>query len=567
MERNAIIAIVLSILVLVVWQQVFIAPQQRRLQAERALQAESEQQTPAPGTTTAAQTAQPQTAEVMPNTAGMTMPTLTPRPINTDAAQILIETPYIQAAITTQGARLISWKTVAHKDVNGAPVEFVSADAQQRGQYPLEIFTGNAALDEELNTGIYRSSTAALTMQAGDSAATVTLTYQTNSGLTVTKSFRFQADSYMTEMTLKVSDPAAFGQVVAVGWGPGLGANLEKFLQFEPEVVSKPGAQKVLREQIKKIDGVVTHSNVDWIAVNHKYFTTALFANNLSNSVSINKVQIQPKDEKEKIEPLRQIVIGLSQASASGEWRTSLYAGPKTRAELKRAFSGFEELIDYGFFRVIADPLAVFMNYLYQYLKNYGLVIIVVTILIKVIFYPLTYKSFSSMKRMQRLQPKMNALREKYKKDSQKLNQEMMNLYKEEGVNPMGGCLPMVLQIPVFFALYQVLSQSIELRGAPFLWVSDLSASETLFFKPLVLLMGASMFLQQSMTPTTVADAKQAQMFKFMPIIFTAMFWNFPAGLVLYWFMNNILTIGQQYLINKKSDDKPAKRADKRDNR
>ena len=567
MERNAIIAIVLSILVLVVWQQVFIAPQQRRLQAERALQAESEQQTPAPGTTTAAQTTQSQTAEVMPNTAGMTMPTLTPRPINTDAAKILIETPYIQAAITTQGARLISWKTVAHKDVNGAPVEFVSADAQQRGQYPLEIFTGNAALDEELNTGIYRSSTAALTMQAGDSAATVTLTYQTNSGLTVTKAFRFQADSYMTEMTLKVSDPAAFGQVVAVGWGPGLGANLEKFLQFEPEVVSKPGAQKVLREQIKKIDGVVTHSNVDWIAVNHKYFTTALFASNLSNSVSINKVQIQPKDEKEKIEPLRQIVIGLSQASASGEWRTSLYAGPKTRAELKRAFSGFEELIDYGFFRVIADPLAVFMNYLYQYLKNYGLVIIVVTILIKVIFYPLTYKSFSSMKRMQRLQPKMNALREKYKKDSQKLNQEMMNLYKEEGVNPMGGCLPMVLQIPVFFALYQVLSQSIELRGAPFLWVSDLSASETLFFKPLVLLMGASMFLQQSMTPTTVADAKHAQMFKFMPIIFTAMFWNFPAGLVLYWFMNNILTIGQQYLINKKSDDKPAKRADKRDNR
>ena len=134
-----------------------------------------------------------------------------------------------------------------------------------------------------------------------------------------------------------------------------------------------------------------------------------------------------------------------------------------------------------------------------------------------------------------------------------------MKLYKERGVNPMGGCLPMVLQIPVFFALYQTLSQSIELRGASFLWISDLSAPETIFFKPLVLMMGASMFLQQSMTPTA-ADNKQAQMFKFMPILFTAMFWNFPSGLVLYWFMNNILTIGQQYLINK-SAGKPSKKS------
>jgi YidC/Oxa1 family membrane protein insertase len=136
-----------------------------------------------------------------------------------------------------------------------------------------------------------------------------------------------------------------------------------------------------------------------------------------------------------------------------------------------------------------------------------------------------------------------------------------MKLYKQEGVNPMGGCLPMVLQIPVFFALYQTLSQSIELRGAPFLWIPDLSASETLFFKPLVLLMGVSMFWQQSITPTT-GDPKQAQMFKFMPLLFTAMFWSFPSGLVLYWLINNILTIGQQYLINK-SGKKPSKAKEK----
>ena len=174
------------------------------------------------------------------------------------------------------------------------------------------------------------------------------------------------------------------------------------------------------------------------------------------------------------------------------------------------------------------------------------------------------------MKRMQELQPHMKSLQEKYKNDRQKLNQEMMKLYKEKGVSPMGGCLPMVLQIPVFFALYQTLSQSIELRGAAFLWMTDLSAPETVSFlqgsfaepylRPLVLLMGASMFYQQSMTPTA-ADNKQAQMFKFMPILFTAMFWNFPSGLVLYWFMNNILTIGQQYLINK-GGSKPSKKLD-----
>jgi YidC/Oxa1 family membrane protein insertase len=154
------------------------------------------------------------------------------------------------------------------------------------------------------------------------------------------------------------------------------------------------------------------------------------------------------------------------------------------------------------------------------------------------------------MKSMQSLQPKVLEIREKYRKDPKVMNQKLMELYKKEGVNPMGGCLPMLLQIPVFFALYQALLVSIELRGASFLWIPDLSAPEPYAIKILVLLMGISMFIQQSMTPTT-GDPKQAQMFKFMPIIFTAMFWNFPSGLVLYWLVNNVLSIGQQYLINR----------------
>ncbi|WP_321371232.1 membrane protein insertase YidC [uncultured Desulfuromusa sp.] len=194
----------------------------------------------------------------------------------------------------------------------------------------------------------------------------------------------------------------------------------------------------------------------------------------------------------------------------------------------------------------------VVLKFFYNYLGNYGFAIILLTVCIKLIFWPLTQKSYKSMKGMQKLQPEMKKLREKYGSDKQKLNQEMMSFYKENKVNPMGGCLPMIIQIPVFFALYRVLLGSIELRHAPFmLWITDLSAKDPYYVTPLI--MGVTMFLQQKMTPTNM-DPTQEKIMLMMPVVFTFMFLNFPAGLVLYWLTNNLLTILQQYLIRRQPD-------------
>jgi YidC/Oxa1 family membrane protein insertase len=242
--------------------------------------------------------------------------------------------------------------------------------------------------------------------------------------------------------------------------------------------------------------------------------------------------------------------------------RYALYFGPRDTRILQPLGLELEKAVNFGFFDIIAKPLLWVLRFFNGFLHNYGWSIIILTILVKILFWPLTHKSYKSMKDMQKLQPKIAKLREKYKDNREKLNQETMALYKTYKVNPMGGCLPMVIQIPVFFALYSLLGYAIELRHAPFLlWINDLSAPDRLAIgvqipyvgdgiPVLTLLMGASMFIQQKMTPTA-GDPTQAKLMLFMPVIFTFMFINFAAGLVLYWLVNNVLSIGQQYYINK----------------
>ena len=228
------------------------------------------------------------------------------------------------------------------------------------------------------------------------------------------------------------------------------------------------------------------------------------------------------------------------------------YFGPKQDEFLAASGHQFEKAIYYGFFHPLSKPLMVVLKFFYSYIGNFGFAIILLTICIKIIFWPLTQKSYKSMKGMQKLQPEMKKMREKYGKDKQKLNQEMMSFYKENKVNPLGGCLPMLIQIPVFFALYRVLLGSIELMHAPFiLWITDLSAKDPYYVTPLI--MGVTMFLQQKMTPTNM-DPTQEKIMLMMPVVFTFMFLNFPSGLVLYWLTNNLLTILQQYLIRRQPD-------------
>jgi YidC/Oxa1 family membrane protein insertase len=206
-------------------------------------------------------------------------------------------------------------------------------------------------------------------------------------------------------------------------------------------------------------------------------------------------------------------------------------------------------LVDFGFFAVVAKPLLWFLKLTNKVTNNFGIDIIILSILIKIVFLPLTQISFKSMKEMQKVQPEMARLKETYKNDKAKLQQEIMLLYKRRKINPMSGCLPMLIQIPVFIALYNALQNAIEMRHAPFFWwIKDLSAKDPIYITPLI--MGATMVIQQKMTPTS-ADPAQAKMFMLMPIMFTFLFLNFPSGLVIYWLINNVLSIAHQYYLNK----------------
>jgi YidC/Oxa1 family membrane protein insertase len=228
---------------------------------------------------------------------------------------------------------------------------------------------------------------------------------------------------------------------------------------------------------------------------------------------------------------------------------------------LKSLERGLERSIDFGYFSVVSMPLLYLLRFSHWFTGSYGLDIMLLTVLIKLLTAPLTHKSYASMKQMQKLQPQMERLKEKFKDDREKLNKEIMELYRRNKVNPLGGCLPMVLQIPVFIALYNALLTPIELRHAPFMWIKDLSrpdweslpvniAGWSVGFPVLTILMGASMFIQQWMTPSA-GDPNQRRMMMLMPIMFTVMFVNFPSGLTIYWLVNNVLSIAQQYLVNR----------------
>lgn len=323
-------------------------------------------------------------------------------------------------------------------------------------------------------------------------------------------------------------------------------------LEEKSELYTFIGAQtlsddELIEDKPKDLDESpkVYKNNLVWSGFTNKYFINIL--NPLSSfeqvfiSYSDNTVQNKFSTGLLSLTKDKPILL-----------KSSVYFGPKELEILSESHHQYEKTINYGFFHPLAKPLMVVLKFFYGFIGNYGFSIILLTVCIKLIFWPLTQKSYKSMKGMQKLQPEMKRLREKYGSDKQRLNQEMMTFYKENKVNPMGGCLPMLIQIPVFFALYRVLLGSIELRHAPFmLWITDLSAKDPYYVTPLI--MGVTMFLQQKMTPTNM-DPTQEKIMLMMPVIFTFMFLNFPSGLVVYWLVNNVLTILQQYLIRRQPD-------------
>jgi len=326
---------------------------------------------------------------------------------------------------------------------------------------------------------------------------------------------------------------------VAIGPGLGQGFVDSKYLFSGPLAYD---GKKVKQQKPNKIEKDIEVKDAEWFGYTSKYFAFIKVNTDVKNAI------FKKYNNSAIVKSSTEIILN---PKSKDEKSFILFVGPKKYDLLSSYGYNLQKSIDFGVFSFLAIPMLKVMNIFYGATKNYGWSIILLTIIIKIITYPLTYKSMSSMKKMKDLQPKMTEIKEKFKGDAQKMNAAMMELYKKHGVNPMGGCLPMLIQIPIFFALYKALLVSIELKGAPFIfWITDLSEKDPYFITPI--LMGASMFFQQRLTPAA-GDPIQQKLFLFMPVIFTFMFLNFPSGLVIYWLTNNILSIGQQLIINKKT--------------
>ncbi|MBN2988713.1 membrane protein insertase YidC, partial [Pseudomonas lactucae] len=307
--------------------------------------------------------------------------------------------------------------------------------------------------------------------------------------------------------------------------------------------VSMKDMDKVAEDKLKA--PITYNVNGGWVAWLQHYFVTAWIPQPGQNNAVLAR-----KDSKGNY------IIGYTGPAmtvapgAKAETSATLYAGPKSQAVLKELSPGLELTVDYGILWFIAQPIFWLLQHIHSIVGNWGWSIIFLTMLIKGLFFPLSAASYKSMARMRAVAPKLAALKEQHGDDRQKMSQAMMELYKKEKINPLGGCLPILVQMPVFLSLYWVLLESVEMRQAPFmLWITDLSIKDPFFILPII--MGATMFIQQRLNPTP-PDPMQAKVMKMMPIIFTFFFLWFPAGLVLYWVVNNVLSISQQWYITRK---------------
>ncbi len=462
--------------------------------------------------------------------------------------EVVVEHPLYRAVFTNLGGRLKSFelkKYSAGPENEDGGVYLIQAES---GRFSTLAIGGAGSLglpsDAFYSIG---SGKGGLHLKAGEEGKLTFLT-RLPSGLTVEKAFIFNGDLYDFHMQVQIRNVGTTDKNGALTLSliqPQGGDDTHSKYDFVGASTLAGGkVEKVSADKIGEAPHNYTQDLV-WTGFGNKYFLSAVVP--LQDSAAAFRLEQEGP-------VIRNIIISPEVVLAPGEnahYDYLVYLGPRDLDILKQVGHQLGEAVDFGFFSLIARPLLHTLKFFYRFLGNYGLAIILLTVIIKLCFWPLTQKSYSSMKSMQKLQPQMQKIREKHGKDRERLNREIMELYKTHRVNPLGGCLPMIVQIPVFFALYKTLMEAIELRHAPFyFWITDLSAKDPYYITPLV--MGATMFLQQKMSPSTM-DPKQAKLFMFMPVIFTFMFLNFPSGLVIYWLVNNILTIGQQYYINKKA--------------
>lgn len=475
---------------------------------------------------------------------------------------IAVSTPLFEMELDTRGGLIRSTRLLHYKATTGGPV--ILHDKESPGGLGLLVNTSDGEID--LRRVVFAADRTSIRLTDEGASETVNLEQFLDNGISIRRSITFHGDSYRVDVVQQITKQASSPEIFSYRmlWEPGV-AFTEGDPQYEKDQTGAVTAMgtEVVRDRLRKVkeDGVQRTGDVRWTAVQGKYFAIALIpVDEPSADVWIRRIADENRVWFDAKFPVR---------SAEGTRQEfGLYLGPIDMKALSHEQIGLEGMIDLGWSLIqpISKLMLTTITWMHKFIPNYGLVIVLISVLTKLLFYRLTHKSFQSMKDMQQIQGQVTELKEKYKNDSQKMNKEMWALYKKEGVNPMGGCLPMLLQMPVFIALYSVLRATIQLRQAKFIfWITDLSHPDVLFSMPfplpflgsdfclLPILMGISMFLQQKMT---TVDPRQKMMIYMMPILFTVMFYRLPSGLVLYWFVNNVLSIGQQWMIHRGGDKK-----------
>jgi YidC/Oxa1 family membrane protein insertase len=502
--------------------------------------------------------------------------------------EVSVETQNYSAVFTSGDARLKHFRLKRYKDrAEESPfaikliqiVDEVIGKKAEGSRKPEPLDLVNTRENKNLPLGLtfsgaklpvgenWEVNTDQLRLVGDSERGEITFSKSLENGLRILKRFRFTSDQYVVNLEVEVQNNSSKEITSQLGleWiGEIELAKLAKednkdyglkyaFLRnqkVENKVfggasssgcVPSCGAQKTNVEPFE----ITEKGEIKWFSFEGEYFAALLIP------PQSKEITVSVKGSEK--EPLKADIIS-SPVSIPPREKVNVayqvYLGPKDEDRLKALGVGAEKLVDFGFFTIVAKPLLWFIRLTHKVTGNYGIDIIIISILIKIIFLPLTQISFKSMKEMQKVGPEMNRLKEQYKNDKARLQQEIMLLYKRRKINPMSGCLPMLVQIPVFIALYNALQNGIEMRHAPFfLWITDLAAKDPIYVTPII--MGATMFIQQKMTPTA-GDPAQAKMFLLMPVMFTFLFLSFPSGLVLYWLINNVLSIAHQYYLNKR---------------
>ncbi len=516
----------------------------------------------------ASQTLPPQEEVMIPDSAqlptaavqlGSELPSLVETPVavvekKVDARLVKVTTDTVEVVIDTLGGDIVQVKLLNHltkmSEDGGEP--FTLLTRSSKNEYIAQSgLIGKNGTDTREGRGVYIASSSEFVLESGQPTLNVDLTLNQN-GVRLVKRFSFNRSDYVIGVSYLINN-SSYDPWEATFYGQ------IKRDSHEPLVESSGGVSPYLGAALREADknfakhdfsdiedaSVKTSIEGGWVAMVQHYFISAWIPPaDQQNNFSLRKLSGQDV-----------YLMGFTgekitvPAGAYGEYKAQFYVGPKDQDKLEALAEYLDLTVDYGFLWMLAKPIFAAMKYIHELVGNWGWSIILLTVCIKVLLYPLSAASLRSMAKMRSLQPKMESLKETYGDDRQKMSQELMALYKKEKVNPAGGCFPMLLQMPVFLSLYWVLLESVEIRHSPWIfWIQDLSAKDPYFILPLV--MGASMLLMQKMQPMPT-DPTQAMVMKVMPIAFTFFFMIFPSGLVLYWTVNNLLSMLQQWYVNR----------------